>query len=957
VFERGLSVWEREGVIVLDRPRLARVLARRHQLDLVVLEAPGGSGRTVLLDQALAQPVAGASDVRVDVTEADAAPGALALGILAALERRETRPRPAEDLADSVTAARAITEVAVGRAPLALVLDGVERAGEAGAALVTVLVDALPPGCGLVVSGRWLPPLARATRVAAGTAVVLGPADLALRSDEIRTLAERGGAATADRELMAWPALAQLVATGHPDLVPHLLQEVLASTVDADAGTAVLAVAVVGGAEPAVAGPVVDAVAPGVADDIARLARLPLVRVGPEGVWPHPIWAAVADRALAPAHRRAALVTAGQARIAQGALVEAGRLALRSEDADLLGAVVRSALSALPPRVPDVELDRWLSSALLPPAGIEARWLRALLGDEPTAPLDTGASGLEAVRDELAAAGDHETEVGVLLHLGQRALQADDIGALAGGVMRAEELVAAGADGARPLAALGRAVGLQLGGRYREAVAALDELPARAVRGDLGAQVLMVRGTNLLLADDREAAHAAFTAAGAVGSLASRAVAHHLQGLARWMGDDAPGAIDEARLAVDLATSVGAPRRAVAARAALACYLALSGRPPEGAAGLDRGGADPESTALAAVAEVVRAVDDDPDEARRLLDALDPAPGRATPSAVWRAALETALLDAPDPRWTALGEAHPSIARAVAAGRAAAAHLAGGPPAPVRDRPFLPARWCEPGPRRVEIDLLGPGRLRIDGHVTDEAAWRRHRVRELALHLAVHPLASRRQVAAHLWPDLDDTAAGRNLRVNLTHLLAALDPGRAGGQRSSLLVEDPAVLGLAEGPHLTVDVRVLRAACATVVAAGSAGDTPTALGGARTVLAHGGRLLDGGAGDWVRAVQHDLDEAVLRAVAVAGPMALDAGLADLADALGRRAVLLDRWAEAAHRLVIAARLRLGDVDGARRAAIGALFALDELHATPTPETLALVLRTGIRPPWPRDAMT
>ncbi|HEV7721059.1 MAG TPA: hypothetical protein VGO60_07230 [Iamia sp.] len=942
-------------MIVLDRPRLARVLARRHELDLLVLEAPGGSGRTVLLDQALAQPVAGTRDVRVDVTEADAAPGALALRILAAVERRETRPRPAEDLADPVTAARAIAEIAVGPAPLALVLDGVERAGEAGAALVTRLVDALPPGCGLVVSGRWLPPLARATRVAAGTAVVLGPADLALRSDEVRTLAERGGAATADRELMAWPALAQLVATGHPDLVPHLLQEVLASTVDADAGTAVLAVAVVGGAEPAVAGPVVDAVAPGVTDDLARLARLPLVRVGPEGVWPHPIWAAVADRALAPAHRRAALVTAGQARIAQGALVEAGRLALRSEDADLLGAVVRSALSAIPPRVPDVDLDRWLSSTLLPAGGIEARWLRSVLGDEPTAPLDTGPSRLAAVMDELAAAGDLETEVGVLLHLGQRALQADDIGALARGVIRAEELVAAGADGARPLAALGRAVGLQLGGHYQEAVAALDELPARAVRGDLGAQVLMVRGTNLLLAEDREGAHAAFTAAGAVGSLASRAVAHHLQGLARWMGDDAPGAIDEARLAVDLATSVGAPRRALAAQAALACYLALAGRPPEDD-GPDRGGADAESAALTAVAEIVRAVDDDPDEARRLLGALDPAPARPTPSALWRAALETALLDAPDARWTTLGDAHPSIARAVAAGRAAAAHLAGGPPAPVRDRPFLPARWCEPGPRRIEVDLLGPGRLRVDGHLRDEAAWRRHRVRELALHLAVHPLASRRQVAADLWPDLDDAAAGRNLRVNLTHLLDALDPDRAGGQRSALLVDDPAVLGLADGPRLTVDVRVLRAACATVVAAGAAGDTPTALGGARTVLAHGGRLLDGGAGHWVRAVQHDLDEAVLRAVAVAGPMALDAGLAELADALGRRAVRLDRWAEAAHRLVIEARLRVGDVDGARRAAIGALVALDELHATPTPETLALVLRTGLRPPWPREAM-
>ncbi|HEX7131564.1 MAG TPA: hypothetical protein VF228_03270 [Iamia sp.] len=939
---------EREEVIVLARPRLARVLARRHTLDLLVLEAPGGSGRTVLLDQALADPVAGATDVRIDVTPADAEPGALATRILQALTLR-TGDQIEREAVRSDHRFEEIVAAAGALAPMALVLDGLERAGEPGAALATHLVDALPPGCGLVVSGRWLPQLGRASRVAAGTAVLLGPAELALRSDEVRALAERGGVASADRELMAWPALAQLVATGHPDLVPHLLHEVLTSTVDPDLADVALALAVVGGAEPGVATPIVDAVAPGAAGWVPTLGRLPLVRVGPEGVWPHPIWAAVAERNLAPAHHRAALVAAGEARIAQGALVEAGRLAARAEDGPLLAATARAALSALPPLVSDAELDRWLATGLLPPDGIEARWARAFLGDEPAA-----TDALEAVRAELAAGGDHDTELAVALHLGQRALQADDGAALVRYVARADELVAQGIEAARPMAALGRALGLQLAGHYREAVATLDELPTRVVRGDLGAQVLMVRGTNLLLADDRQGADAALTAAGALGSTASRAVAHHLHGLARWMGGDAAGAVDEARLAVDLAASVGAPERAATARAALACYLALAGRPPDP----DRppgGAAGAEAQAIGAVAEVVRALDDGPDEARRRLAELGPAPARAATSTTWRAALETALLDAPDPRWADLAATHPAIARAVAAGEAAATHLAGGPPAPARDRPLLPARWCEPAARRIEIDLLGPGRLRIDGRPTDDAGWRRHRVRELALHLAVHPLAARRQVAADLWPDLDESAAGRNLRVNLTHLLDLLDPDRAGGGRSAILVDDPTGLGLADPPHLTIDVRVLRAACATVVAAGAAGDTPTALGAARVVLAHGGRLLDGNAGEWVRGVQHDLDEAVLRAVGVAGPLALDAGLAEMAEALGRRAVLLDRWAEAAHRLVMSARLRTGDVDGARRAAIGALVALDELHTTPTPETLALVLRTGLRPPWPREA--
>ncbi len=55
---------------------------------------------------------------------------------------------------------------------------------------------------------------------------------------------------------------------------------------------------------------------------------------------------------------------------------------------------------------------------------------------------------------------------------------------------------------------------------------------------------------------------------------------------------------------------------------------------------------------------------------------------------------------------------------------------------------------------------------------------RRERVRQLLGHLLVHERPTRAGVAAELWPDLDELAAGRNLRVTLAYLQDVLEPER-----------------------------------------------------------------------------------------------------------------------------------------------------------------------------------
>ena len=84
---------------------------------------------------------------------------------------------------------------------------------------------------------------------------------------------------------------------------------------------------------------------------------------------------------------------------------------------------------------------------------------------------------------------------------------------------------------------------------------------------------------------------------------------------------------------------------------------------------------------------------------------------------------------------------------------------------------------------RIAIEVLGPTRVFVEGQAVDNASARRARVRQLLALLAVEPRLRRDRAMALLWPDLDQTAASRNLRVTLTYLRQLFREPRPGPPR------------------------------------------------------------------------------------------------------------------------------------------------------------------------------
>jgi hypothetical protein len=78
----------------------------------------------------------------------------------------------------------------------------------------------------------------------------------------------------------------------------------------------------------------------------------------------------------------------------------------------------------------------------------------------------------------------------------------------------------------------------------------------------------------------------------------------------------------------------------------------------------------------------------------------------------------------------------------------------------------------------------------------------------------------------------------------------------------------------------------------------------------------------------------------------AGDHALAAADPQLAEVLAVRPLAADPWSERAQRMVIEARLVSGDQGGTRRVAERAVAVLDDLGASPGPDTVALLRRVG-----------
>jgi LuxR family transcriptional regulator, maltose regulon positive regulatory protein len=206
---------------------------------------------------------------------------------------------------------------------------------------------------------------------------------------------------------------------------------------------------------------------------------------------------------------------------------------------------------------------------------------------------------------------------------------------------------------------------------------------------------------------------------------------------------------------------------------------------------------------------------------------------------------------------------------------------------------------------RLRLCLLGPVELHRDDQLVGYPDLRRERVRQLLCYLAIHPRTTRKRVAAQLWPDLDDEAASRNLRVTLTYVQRVLEPDRPRSEPPYFLRAEGPALELSVGSWLTVG-------------------QPHA--------------------EWAGLERDRLRLRYLTAAIRVGELLLAHGDQHTPLSLGYAALDAEPWSEAAYRLLIATHLARGEHAQARRALARCQAMLADLQVEPEPQTRTLTYR-------------
>jgi DNA-binding SARP family transcriptional activator len=218
-----------------------------------------------------------------------------------------------------------------------------------------------------------------------------------------------------------------------------------------------------------------------------------------------------------------------------------------------------------------------------------------------------------------------------------------------------------------------------------------------------------------------------------------------------------------------------------------------------------------------------------------------------------------------------------------------------------------------PPERPLELRLLGPVELRRSGEVVRATDWRRERVRSLLAHLVFDGTVSRSQMADDLWPGLDPDAQARNLRVTLTYLLRILEPDRSPRAASFFVRQDGANLSLHPGDWLTVDLWELDRLCEQAAEADRQGSPAAALDAAlRAVGLWRGEPIELLSEHWAIAAYEQRRQRFAAVATRAGELLLARRRFAQAHALAERALDVDPWLEAAHRLVVAIHRAAGN---------------------------------------------
>ena len=128
-------------------------------------------------------------------------------------------------------------------------------------------------------------------------------------------------------------------------------------------------------------------------------------------------------------------------------------------------------------------------------------------------------------------------------------------------------------------------------------------------------------------------------------------------------------------------------------------------------------------------------------------------------------------------------------------------------------------------PSSLEIHLLGPFRVRVDGRMVEERRWSRRKPKLLVKLLALQPYHQlrREQAMELLWPDADPEAAANNLHKAIHMARHALEPAlKSAADSHFILTQDQQILLRAPG-KLWIDVDAFEQHAAQAVKSADAG--------------------------------------------------------------------------------------------------------------------------------------
>jgi DNA-binding SARP family transcriptional activator len=219
-------------------------------------------------------------------------------------------------------------------------------------------------------------------------------------------------------------------------------------------------------------------------------------------------------------------------------------------------------------------------------------------------------------------------------------------------------------------------------------------------------------------------------------------------------------------------------------------------------------------------------------------------------------------------------------------------------------------------------------------------------VRELLGYLLLHRTATRGDVTATLWPDLDDKAGANNLRVTLSHLLHRLEPDRTEGEAAYSLRVGGSELHLATGLGLAVDLDAYDAALVAAHAAEADGTPSVALEQLLVAsdLYRGDLLADLPDVTWADIEREGCRSRFVGAAIRAAELLTASHELDRAESLARRALSVDEWSEPAYGVLTSVALGRGDWAAALRVLDRCQAMLSDLGVDASEATRRLVRR-------------